>query len=69
MLPLLVLTLNASPDKDEIILYYGNGCAHCAHVEKVLKEHNLEDKFVKKEIYQNLKNAEEFNDVCDENKI
>ncbi|CAA6824904.1 MAG: Cytochrome c biogenesis transmembrane protein, partial [uncultured Sulfurovum sp.] len=42
---------------------------HCAHVEKVLKEHNLEDKFVKKEIYQNLKNAEEFNDVCDENKI
>ncbi|CAA6815065.1 MAG: Cytochrome c biogenesis transmembrane protein [uncultured Sulfurovum sp.] len=68
-LAVLVVTLNAVPQKDEVILYYGNGCSHCAHVERVLKEHNLEDKFVKKEIYQNLSNAEEFNTVCDEHKI
>lgn len=66
---LLLVTLNAVPQKNEVILYYGNGCAHCAHVEKVLKEYNLESKFVHKEIYQNLSNAEEFNDICDENKI
>lgn len=69
MLCLLLFTLHAVPQEEEVILYYGNGCLHCAHVEKILKEHHLENKFVKKEIYQNLENAEEFNTVCDENKI
>lgn len=69
ILPLLFLSLQATPQNEEMVLYYGNGCSHCAKVEKLLKEHKLEHTLVKKEIYQNGGNAEEFNDVCDNHKI
>lgn len=42
-----------------IILFYGDGCPHCAIVENYLKENNIESKieFEKKEVYNNKDNA------------
>ena len=53
----------------EPILYYGQGCPHCGQVEKFIKENNLEGKIIQKEIYQNSKNAEEFNLLCEQEGI
>jgi glutaredoxin len=45
----------------EIILFYGDGCPHCAKVEEYIKENNIQDKisFVQKEVYYNQNNAQE----------
>jgi len=42
----------------DYILFYGNGCPHCAKVEQYIKSNKLEDKFdIKlKEIYFNKNN-------------
>jgi cytochrome c biogenesis protein CcdA len=50
---------------DKAILYYGNGCSHCAKVEKFMQDNVFGIEIEKKEIYQNQDNAEEFNEVCD----
>ena len=44
-----------------IVLYYGDGCPHCANVEAFVKENNVEQKvqFVRKEVYNNKSNARE----------
>jgi len=55
--------------KSEGVLYYGEGCMHCAKVEAFMEEQGLDDGIVKKEIYRNPQNASEFNEVCDENGI
>ncbi len=45
----------------QIILFYGDGCPHCAIVEEYINENNIQDKvpFVQKEVYYNQSNAQE----------
>ena len=45
--------------QDKIIFFYGEGCPHCANVEKFFQENNIEDKiqFEKKEVYNDRGNA------------
>ena len=45
--------------KDKMIFFYGEGCPHCANVEKFFEENNIEDKiqFEKKEVYNDKNNA------------
>jgi glutaredoxin len=45
----------------QIILYYGDGCPHCAIVEEYIDENKIEDlvSFEQKEVYYNRSNAEE----------
>jgi len=44
-----------------IILFYGDGCPHCALVEEYVNQNGIETKvpFVKKEVYYNKQNANE----------
>lgn len=46
----------------DYILFYGNGCPHCAKVEEYFKDNKVSDKFdlVSKEVYFNKKNLTEF---------
>lgn len=48
----------------EYIYFYGNGCAHCAKVEKYFKDNDVEKNFSlsQKEIYFNRDNLELFNE-------
>lgn len=50
--------------ESQIILFYGDGCPHCALVEKYIKEHNVQDKISlsQKEVYYNQSNAKELED-------
>jgi len=43
-----------------IILFYGNGCPHCAAVEKYLSDNNVTSKiaFDQKEVFSNQANAD-----------
>jgi glutaredoxin len=55
---------NASQEKagrEPIILFYGDGCPHCAKVEEYLSKNNIKDKisFEEKEVYYNQSNAKE----------
>ncbi|PJE67770.1 hypothetical protein COU95_00635 [Candidatus Shapirobacteria bacterium CG10_big_fil_rev_8_21_14_0_10_40_9] len=47
--------------QNQIILFYGDGCPHCAIVEEYLKENQAESKisFAQKEVYYNQSNAKE----------
>lgn len=51
------------------VLYYGNGCPHCANVEEFIKNNDLDIEIERKEVYQNPENAEEFNKICSEEAI
>jgi len=46
---------------DQIILFYGDGCPHCAIVEEYIKKNSTGDKisFTQKEVYYNQNNAKE----------
>jgi cytochrome c biogenesis protein CcdA len=67
---LIILPLrNISAEEQQAILFYGDGCPHCAQVEEFIKNNKLDFFVEQKEIYQNKKNAEEFNKVCAENGI
>jgi len=48
-------------NSNEIILYYGDGCPHCAAVEDCIEKNNIKNKipFVQKEVYFNQSNAKE----------
>jgi glutaredoxin len=50
-----------SQSADQIILFYGDGCPHCAIVEEYIKENSIGDKisFAQKEVYYNQNNAKE----------
>ncbi len=50
---------NQSPS--QIILFYGDGCPHCAIVEKYIEGNYIKDKisFAQKEVYYNQNNAKE----------
>jgi len=45
----------------QMILFYGDGCPHCAIVEEYIKENSIGDKisFAQKEVYYNQNNAKE----------
>lgn len=45
----------------QIILFYGNGCSHCANVEEYIEKNKIKDKisFTQKEVYYNQDNAKE----------
>lgn len=57
---------NVSAQNDNAILYYGNGCPHCAEVEEFIENNDFTFSIEQKEIYQNKINAAEFNQVCSE---
>jgi glutaredoxin len=44
---------------DGIILFYGQGCPHCANVDKYIAENNVKDKvtFAELEVFSNQDNA------------
>ena len=46
---------------DKMILFYGNGCPHCAKVEEFIKENKVKDKIAleEKEVYYNKNNSQE----------
>ena len=58
---------DSNPAKEEaqsesqIILFYGDGCPHCALLEEHIKENKFDEKiaFSQKEIYNNRANAKE----------
>lgn len=47
--------------QEEIILFYGDGCPHCAIVEKFITENGIDKKISleQKEVYYNKQNASE----------
>jgi len=47
----------------EYILFYGNGCPHCAKVEQYFKDNQVAKKFdlEQKEVFYNAANLKEFN--------
>ena len=52
---------NSNNEVNGIVLFYGDGCPHCALVEQYISENNIESKvqFTKKEVYNNQQNASE----------
>lgn len=50
---------NQQPEESQIILFYGQGCPHCAIVEDYIRENNIKNKvsFEEKEVYYNQNNA------------
>lgn len=46
-------------DAQGIVLYYGDGCPHCANVDKFIEENKVGEKvsFEKKEVFNNRANA------------
>jgi len=63
------LVNNALAQDSKAILYYGDGCHHCAKVEKFIKDNSFDVLIERKEIYHDKINAEEFNRVCAEEGI
>ena len=55
----------------EYILFYGNGCPHCAKVEEYIKDNQLTKKFdlAQKEVFFNKKNLNEFNGYIEKHKL
>lgn len=53
--------ITQSKESEAPIFFYGNTCPHCKDVEEWIKENKIEEKIkiVKKEVYDNRKNAEE----------
>jgi len=52
---------NRQTEEDRIILFYGDGCPHCAIVEDYIKNNNIKERlsFKEKEVYYNRKNADD----------
>ena len=50
---------NQQTEEGQIVLFYGDGCPHCAIVEDYIKENNIKEKlsFGEKEVYYNQNNA------------
>ncbi|HBB04497.1 TPA: hypothetical protein DCZ39_06495 [Patescibacteria group bacterium] len=55
----------------EYILFYGNGCPHCANVEEYIKDNDLTKKFdlVKKEVFFNKTNLIELDGYLEKHKL
>lgn len=52
---------NQQIEQDQIILFYGDDCPHCAIVEEYIKKNKTKDKisFAQREVYYNQSNAKE----------
>jgi len=52
---------SGSGETNGIVLFYGDGCPHCAIVDAFIKENGVEEKvsFIRKEVYGNKRNARE----------
>jgi len=52
---------NQQTEENQIILFYGDGCPHCAIVEDYIKNNNIKERlsFEEKEVYYNRKNADD----------
>jgi len=52
---------NHPAEQGQIVLFYGDGCPHCAIVEDYIKNNNIKQKlsFEEKEVYYNQNNAKE----------
>ena len=61
----------AEVKKDAIYYFWGQGCPHCAQVDKFFKEKGFYDKYpiVKKEIYFNRENATLLNEYYDKYQV
>jgi glutaredoxin len=57
--PIKNKSVQAKATSTDIIFFYGNGCPHCAIVEKYFTENNVEAKvkFSKDEVFGNKENA------------
>jgi len=55
------LTKEENQPVSQIILFYGDGCPHCAIVEEYIEKNRTKDKvsFAQKEVYYNQSNAKE----------
>lgn len=55
----------------EYILFYGNGCPHCAKVEEYIKDNQLTKKFdlVKKEVFFNKTHLKELDGYLEKHKL
>lgn len=55
----------------DYILFYGNGCPHCANVEQYFKNNQIAKKFdlVQKEVFFNKTNLNEFNGYLEKQKL
>lgn len=55
----------------EYILFYGNGCPHCAKVEEYIKDNNISKTFdlEQKEVFYNKNNLKEFNGYLEKHKL
>lgn len=55
----------------EYIFFYGNGCPHCANVEAYIKDNEIGKQFdlVKKEVFFNKKNLNEFNEYLEKHAL
>jgi hypothetical protein len=53
------ITGQSKSTSSEIIFFYGNGCPHCALVEKFISDNNVDSKVKldKKEVFSNQDNA------------
>lgn len=54
----------ARSENRQIMLYYANGCPHCAKVEQFMQDNKVEEKIavIKKEVSQNQDNARALTD-------
>ncbi len=52
---------NPAVQEGGIVLFYGDGCPHCALVDEFIKNNGVKDKvsFEEKEVYSNRSNAEQ----------
>ncbi len=57
--------------KEKVILFWGQGCPHCAKVESFIQKNKLDNYFEveRKEVYFNQENRDEFMKVCEEHNI
>jgi len=55
------ITTTKNQSASQTILFYGDGCPHCAIIEEYIKKNNINDKisFAQKEVYYNQNNAKE----------
>jgi len=57
--------------KPEVILYFGQGCPHCAAVEEYIQDNHLDDTYsiIRKEVYSNSQNAQELTNFFIQNNV
>jgi glutaredoxin len=54
-------TTTENQSSDQIILFYGDGCPHCAIVEDYINKNKIQEKIplIQKEVYYNQNNAKD----------